>query len=95
MSLESRINGLLSSWNIERPFAVALKLVMDEWNLGNNQTVNAEKDLYKEQYSHERFCFTSPMKKTQYLHHGQSNSQTKFSYETNIDAVPPTNLKGK
>ena len=55
MSLEARINGLLSSWNIESPFAVALKLVIDEWNLGNNQEVNTEKDLYKEQYLRERF----------------------------------------
>ena len=95
MSLESRINGLLSSWNIESPFAVALKLVMDEWNLVNNQEVNTEKDRYNEQYSHKRFCFTSPIKKTQYPHHGQSNSQTKFSYETNSDGLQPTNLKGK
>ena len=76
-------------------FAVALRLVIDEWNLGNNHEVNTEKDLYKEQYSHERFCFTSPIRKTKEYQHGQSSSQTKFSYETNIDGLPPTNLKGK
>ena len=68
---------------------------MDEWNLGNYQEVNTEKDLHEEQYSHERLCLTSPIKKKQYSHHGQRSSQTKFSYETNIDGLPLTNLKGK
>ena len=93
MTLESRINGLLSSWNLESPFAVALRLVMNEWRLGNNRDANTEKDIYTEKYTKERFCFTSPTRKTN--HSGPSSSQTKFSYDTNNDGLPPTNIKGK
>ena len=93
MTLESRINGLLSSWNLESPFAVALRLVMNEWRLDNNRDANTEKDIDTEKYTKERFCFTSPTRKTN--HSGPSSSQTKFSYDTNNDGLPPTNTKGK
>ena len=64
-----------------------------EWRLGNNRDANTEKDLYTGKYTKERFCVTSPIRKTN--HSGPSSSQTKLSYDTNTDGLPSTNIKGK
>ena len=31
-NLESRIEGLIASWNVSCPYTISLKLVLDEWH---------------------------------------------------------------
>ena len=77
-NLESRIEGLIASWNVNCPYTISLKLVLDEWN--DSQHYDDKEETKR------RLCFTTPMK---------NKSQVRFSYQTNSDGLPPTNLRGR
>ena len=51
-NLESRIQGLISSWNVKSPYTIALKLVLDEWH-GSKHYGDTEEIKKKS-------CFTTP-----------------------------------
>ena len=76
--LESRIEGLIASWNVNCPYTISLKLVLDEWNNSLLYDDTAE--------TKNKSCFTTPRK---------NKSQVRFSYETNSDGLPSTNLRGR
>ena len=78
-NLESRIEGLIVSWNVNCPYAISLKLVLDEWHDSRHHYDDKEETKTK-------LCFTIPMK---------NKSQVRFSYQTNSDGLPPTNIRGR
>ena len=78
-NLESRIEGLIASWNVNCPYTISLKLILDEWHDSRHHCDDKEETKTK-------LCFTTPMK---------NKSQVRFSYQTNSDGLPPTNLRGR